>query len=47
MDEDKSLQKAGFAPINLSILKTWVLNLLRIHGYDSMTEAFSFLSHKI
>jgi predicted transposase YbfD/YdcC len=47
MDEDKSLQKAGFAPINLSILKTWVLTLLRLHGYDSVTEAITFLSHKI
>lgn len=47
MDEDKSLQKAGFAPINLSILKTWVLYLLRLNGYDSITEAISFLSHKI
>jgi len=47
MGEDKSLQKSGAAPKNLSILKTWVLNLLRLHGYDSITEAISFLSHKI
>jgi len=45
--EDASPQKAGFAPINLSILKTWVINLLRMHGYDSMMEAMSFLGHKI
>jgi predicted transposase YbfD/YdcC len=47
MDEDKSPQKAGFAPINLSILKSWVLTLLRLHGYDSMTESISSLSHKV
>lgn len=41
--EDKSPQKAGFAPINLSLLKTWVLTLLRVHGYDSLTEAIGSL----
>jgi predicted transposase YbfD/YdcC len=45
--EDKSPQKAGFAPINLSLLKTWVLTLLRLHGYDSLTEAIGSLSHNI
>lgn len=45
--EDISPQKAGSAPINLSLLKTWVLTLLRIHGYDSLTEAISSLSHNL
>lgn len=37
--EDSSPQKADMAPINLSLLKTWVLTLLRIHGYDSLRSA--------
>lgn len=46
-EEDSSPQKAGMAPINLSLLKTWVLTLLRIHGYDSLTEAISSWSHNL
>ncbi len=38
-EEDISLQKAGFAPRNLSLLKTWVLTLLRTHGFDSIKSA--------
>lgn len=45
--EDISPQKAGYAAINLSCLKTWVLTLLRIHGYDSLTEAMGALSDNI
>ena len=39
--EDISPQKAGFAPRNLSLLKTWVLTLLRTHGFDSIKAAIS------
>jgi predicted transposase YbfD/YdcC len=46
-EEDSSPQKAGFAPINLSLLKTWVLTLMRLHGFDSLTESISTLSHNI
>jgi predicted transposase YbfD/YdcC len=46
-EEDSSPQKAGFAPINLSLLKTWVLTLMRMHGFDALTEAISYLSHNI
>ena len=35
-EEDISEQKAGFAPRNLSVIKTWVLTLLRTHGFDSI-----------
>ncbi len=38
-EEDISPQKAGFAPRNLSLLKTWVLTLLRVHGFDSIKGA--------
>lgn len=46
-EEDKSPQKAGFAPMNLSLLKSWVLTLLRIHGFDSVKEAISLISHNL
>ncbi len=46
-EEDVSPQKAGFAPRNLSLLKTWVLTLLRTHGFDSMKSAISEISHNI
>jgi predicted transposase YbfD/YdcC len=46
-EEDSSPQKAGFAPINLSLLKTWVLTLLRVHGFDSIKGAISEISHNL
>jgi len=45
--EDQSPQKAEDAPINLSILKTWVLTLLRVQGFDSLTESITLLSHNL
>ncbi|MEM7760177.1 MAG: hypothetical protein AAF298_18930 [Cyanobacteria bacterium P01_A01_bin.40] len=45
--EDTSHQLLGQAATNISLIKSWVLNLLRIHGYDSMTEALSHLSHNL
>lgn len=46
-DEDKSPQRAGNAPINLSIIKTWVLSIFRIHGFDSIKNAIDHFSHNI
>ncbi|NEO10216.1 ISAs1 family transposase [Moorena sp. SIO3I8] len=40
-EEDISPQTSGFAPLNLSVLKTWVLTLLRAHGFDSIKGAIS------
>ena len=45
--EDTSPQLQGKASTNISILKSWVLNLLRIHGYDSIKEAIDALSHNL
>ena len=45
--EDTSPILQGKASTNISLIKSWVLNLLRIHGYDSMTEALSHLSHNL
>ena len=46
-EEDISPQKAGWAPRNLSLLKTWVLTLLRTHGFDSIKGAISEMSHNL
>jgi len=46
-DEDKSPQRAGNAPINLSIIKTWVLSVFRLHGFESIKGAIDQFSHKI
>jgi len=46
-DEDKSPQKAGNAPINLSIIKTWVLSVFRLHGFDSIKGAIDRFSDNI
>lgn len=45
--EDTSPQLQGKASTNISILKSWVLNLFRIHGIDSMTEAIDTLAHNL
>lgn len=45
--EDSSPQLNGYASTNISILKSWVLNLLRIHGIDSITEAIDTLAHNL
>ena len=46
-EEDISPQKAGLAPRNLSLLKTWVLTLLRTNGFDSIKSAISEMSHNL
>ena len=47
LEEDISPQKSGDSPINLSLLKTWVLTMLRIQGFSGITEAINFLSHDL
>ncbi len=46
-EEDISPKLKGQASTNISILKSWVLNLLRIHGIDSIREAIDALSHNL
>ncbi|MEM9274873.1 MAG: hypothetical protein AAGA80_18210 [Cyanobacteria bacterium P01_F01_bin.143] len=40
-------REAGLASRNLSLLKTWVLTLLRTHGFDSIKSAISEMSHNL
>ncbi len=46
-EEDISPQKAGLAPRNLSRLKTWVLTVLRTHGFESIKSEISEMSHNL
>jgi len=46
-DEDRSKQKAGNAPINFSIMKTWILSLYRLHGFDSIKGAIERFAHDL
>ena len=45
--EDISPQLKGKASTNISLLKSWVLSLLRVHGYESISEAIDILSHNL
>ncbi len=46
-EEDTSPQLAGFALINLSLLKSLVLSWFRLHSYESITYAMDCLSHNL
>ncbi|WP_071880708.1 ISAs1 family transposase [[Leptolyngbya] sp. PCC 7376] len=45
--EDQAQQTRGNAPQNFAIFRSWVISLLRLHGYHSMTEAMAMISHKL
>jgi predicted transposase YbfD/YdcC len=45
--EDTSPTLQGKASTNISLIKSWVLNLLRVHGFDSMTEALNYMSNNL
>ena len=45
--EDTSPQLKGKASTNISLLKSWAINLLRVHGFDSITEALDYMSNNL
>lgn len=45
--EDTSPILQGKASTNISLIKSWVINLLRVHGFDSMTEALDYMSNNL
>ena len=45
--EDTSPKLQGKASTNISLIKSWVLNLLRVHGFDSVTEALDYMSNNL
>ncbi len=47
LNEDRSTQKAGKAPINLSILKTWILSIFRVNGFNSIKAAIEQFAHDL
>jgi hypothetical protein len=47
LNEDKSPQKAGKAPINFSILKTWIISVFRGHGFESIKGAIDQIAHNL
>lgn len=47
LGEDKAPQKNGNAPENFAIFRSWVISLLRLNGYSSITEAIAMISHRL
>ncbi|WP_051188716.1 ISAs1 family transposase [[Leptolyngbya] sp. PCC 7376] len=47
LGEDKAQQKDGHAPENFAIFRSWVISLLRLNGYSSITEAIALISHRL
>ena len=45
--EDTSPQLKGKASTNISLIKSWVINLLRVHGFDSITQALDYMSNNL
>lgn len=46
-NEDNNCIRGDNAPENISLLKTWVLSLFRINGYDSIKNATISFANKI
>lgn len=47
LGEDKAQQKNGNAPQNFAIFRSWVVSLLRLNGYQSITEAIAMITHRL
>jgi len=46
-NEDESKQRAGKTPINLSIIRTWVLAIFRNNGFESIKGAIDYFAHDL
>jgi predicted transposase YbfD/YdcC len=46
-NEDRSKQRAGKTPINLSIIRTWVLSIFRNHGFESIKAAIDYFANDL
>jgi len=46
-EEDKAQMVDGYAGANFSILRSFVINLFRHHGFDSLTRAIRQCAHNI
>lgn len=47
LQEDSALLCAGHAPENMAILRTFALNLFRLHGFASITQGLRALAHDV
>lgn len=47
MKEDACTTRTGFAPQNLSLLRSFTVTLYRLHGYRSITNALRRFAHDI
>lgn len=45
--EDRCLARTGAVPFNLSLLRNAVISLLRLYGYDSVTQARSYFAGNV
>ncbi len=45
--EDACSLDKGFAPVNLSLIRTIVINLFRRHGYSSIAKALRAVAHDL
>lgn len=46
-NEDRLKIRTGMAPQNMSLLRTWVINLLRLNGYSEIKKATRLLSGNV
>lgn len=46
-EEDRAQMIDGYAPANFSILRSFVINLFRHNGFDSLTRAIRACAHNI
>jgi len=47
LGEDACQTRAGDAPQNLALLRTWAVTLFRLHGYRSISRALRRFAHDL
>ncbi len=45
--EDACETRAGYAPENLALLRSWAVTLFRLHGYHSISRALRRFAHDL
>lgn len=45
--EDACQTRAGYAPQNLALLRSWAVTLFRLHGYRSISRALRRFAHDL
>lgn len=47
LGEDACTTRAGHAPQNLGLLRSWTVTLYRLHGFHSITQALRRFAHDV